>query len=105
MSSFYLDMALVALSMLVVGGMQSLSGAVLGTILISILIEALRRLESEVTIFGANLPTNSAEVGLGMVMLLILICRPEGLCRNRELEWPFKPAGHALGAATHRRQS
>lgn len=103
-SSFYLDMAFVTLAMLVVGGMQSLSGAVLGTLTLTILIEVLRRLETDVTVFGANLPANSAEVGLGLVMLSILVFRPEGLCRNREILWPFK--GPAAGAApAHRRQS
>jgi branched-chain amino acid transport system permease protein len=103
-SSFYLDMAFVILSMLVVGGMQSLSGAVIGTIAISALIETLRRLETDVTVFGANLPSNSAEVGLGFVMLLILIFRPDGLTRNREISWPFRSAA-AGGGSAHRRQS
>ena len=103
-STFYLDMAFVTLAMLVVGGRQSLSGAVVGTIAISVLIDALRKLETDVTVFGANLPSNSAEVGLGLVMLLILIFRPDGLCRNREILWPFKrEAGEAGGA--HKRQS
>lgn len=104
-SSFYLDMTFVTLAMLVVGGMQSLSGAVVGTVALSLLIEVLRQLESGVTVFGANLPANSAEVGLGVVMLLILIFRPDGLCRNREITWPFRQAGEASRTSAHRRQS
>lgn len=104
-SSFYLDMAFVTLSMLVLGGAQSLSGAVLGTVTTSALIEALRALESDFTIYGTNLPTNSAEVGLGLVILLMLILRPEGLCRNREVYWPFRSAAITMDPAATRRQS
>jgi branched-chain amino acid transport system permease protein len=104
-SSFYLDMTFVTLSMLVLGGTQSLSGAVLGTVTTSVLIGALRALESDFAIYGTNLPTNSAEVGLGLVILLMLILRPEGICRNREVYWPFKSVASTTDPAATRRQS
>ena len=43
--SFYLSMTFITLAMLVVGGMQSMSGAVVGVVVISFFIEALRKLE------------------------------------------------------------
>jgi branched-chain amino acid transport system permease protein len=100
-STFYLDMTFVALSMLVVGGMASLSGAVVGIIVMSIIIELLRRLETDVTIAGFGFPPNSAEVGLGVLMLLILLFRPTGLTRNREILWPFR-AGELVSAQMRR---
>ncbi len=91
--SFYLPFTFITLSMLVVGGMQSLSGAVVGTLVISFLIEFLRKLEAGFDVGGIplGLPSGSAEVGLGLVLLSILIFRPAGITRNAELYWPWKP--------------
>ncbi|WP_416899123.1 MAG: branched-chain amino acid ABC transporter permease [Minwuia sp.] len=90
--TFYLPLTFITLSMLVVGGMQSLSGAVIGTIALSFIIEFLRAFEKGFkfgdTVIG--LPASSAEVGLGVVLLLILIFRPTGLTRNAEIYWPWK---------------
>lgn len=98
--TFYLPLTFITLSMLVVGGMQSLSGAVIGVLVLSFIIEFLRKFEkgfaigSETTI---SLPASSAEVGLGIVLLLILIFRPSGLTRNAEIYWPWK---HKVALAT-----
>ncbi|GAB5469496.1 MAG: branched-chain amino acid ABC transporter permease [Rhodospirillales bacterium] len=103
--TFYLPLTFITLAMLVVGGMQSLSGAVVGTIVISFLIEFLRKLEAgfEVGSVTLDLPSSSAEVGLGLVMLIILIFRPAGLTRNAEIYWPWK---HKVAiASVTRRQS
>jgi branched-chain amino acid transport system permease protein len=91
--TFYLGTTFITLSMLVVGGMQSLAGAVIGVTVMSFLIEFLRKWESGFT-FGdvtVGLPANSSEVGLGVIMLLILIFRPSGLTRGLEIHWPFRP--------------
>jgi branched-chain amino acid transport system permease protein len=90
--SFYLPYTFITLSMLVVGGMQSLSGAVLGSILISTLFEALRQLEIGFPIGATHvaLPGGGREVGIGLLMLIILIFRRSGLTANREIYWPFK---------------
>jgi len=78
--------------MLVVGGMQSLSGAVVGTVALSLVIELLRKAEKGIDLGETTigLPASSAEVGLGVVLLLILIFRPAGLTRNAEIYWPWK---------------
>ena len=103
--TFYLSMTFITLSMLVVGGIQSLSGAVVGVVVMSFLIELLRKMESGFALGGVtiDLPASSAEVGLGVVMLLILIFRPAGLTRNSEIYWPFKPK--VAVAEVTRRQS
>ncbi len=88
--AFFLGATFVALSMLVVGGMGSLSGAVLGVVVISLIIQALRSLEKGVT-FGETtlaLPGGSQEIAIGIVMIVILIARPAGLMGNREFGWP-----------------
>jgi branched-chain amino acid transport system permease protein len=101
--TFYLPMTFITLSMLVVGGMQSLSGAVVGTIVLSFVIELLRKAEKGFSVgeTSLSLPASSAEVGLGVILLLILIFRPAGLTRNAEIYWPFKPKV-AVTEVTHR---
>lgn len=103
--TFYLSMTFITLAMLVVGGMQSLSGAVVGVTFLSVLIELLRKFESgfEIGAITVGLPSGSAEVGLGVVMLLALIFWPRGIVRNAEIYWPWK--GDPTADASARRQS
>jgi len=99
--SFYLGMTFITLSMLVVGGMQSLSGAVVGVVILSIVIDVLRRLESGIG--GVTIPTSSAEVGVGLILLIILIFRRTGITGNQEIYWPFK--ADISASAAMKRQS
>ena len=102
--TFYLPLTFITLSMLVVGGMQSLSGAVVGTIVVSFVIELLKAMERGVDAGVAiKLPANSAEVGLGVILLAILIFRRTGLTGNAEIHWPWKPK--VVVANITRRQS
>ena len=89
--TFYLTLTFTTLSMLVVGGIGSLSGAVLGVVILSSLIQALRWLEAGVTIGTTTIaiPNGLQEIALGIVMILILIRRPAGIMANSELRWPF----------------
>ena len=89
-NEFYLEMTFITLAMLVVGGIGSLTGAVVGTVVVTFVIEFLRTLEHGVSLSATTLqlPPGSQEIGLGVVMALILILRPTGLSRGRELlEW------------------
>ena len=99
--SFYLGMTFITLSMLVVGGMQSLSGAVVGVVILSIVIDVLRRLESGIG--GVTIPTSSAEVGVGLILLIILIFRRTGITGNQEIYWPVK--ADISASAAMKRQS
>ncbi|MCW3784608.1 branched-chain amino acid ABC transporter permease [Defluviimonas salinarum] len=84
--SFYLGITFIALAMLVVGGIGSLSGAVTGVLVLSLLIEALVRLEQGITIGEAALalPSGAQEILIGIVMILVLILRPAGLTGGAE---------------------
>lgn len=88
--TFYLGLTFITLSMLVVGGMNSLSGAVLGVVILSIIIQLLRWMEKGVDFGGTTfaLPLGVQEIAIGVVMIVILMYRPSGLTRNRELVWP-----------------
>jgi branched-chain amino acid transport system permease protein len=101
--AFYLNLTFTSLAMLVVGGMGSLSGAVLGVVSLSLLIEALRQVEKGVEVSGLllSLPPGSQEIGIAATMLVVLILRPKGLTNNKELRWPSlwpAPAGRGLVA-------
>ena len=93
-NAFYLDLTFITLAMLVVGGMNSLSGAVIGVICISALVEILRQLERGIEIGSASiaLPGGAQEIGLGIAMVLVLIFRQRGITGNQEITWPLSRA-------------
>jgi branched-chain amino acid transport system permease protein len=82
---FYLDLTLVTLAMLVIGGVGSLWGAVIGALAISALNSFLGDAENTVDIgFRLTLPNGTRLVTVGAVMALVLILRPTGLTGGRE---------------------
>jgi branched-chain amino acid transport system permease protein len=100
-SAFFLKMTFIALAMLVVGGMYSLTGAVVGVVVISFLIDFLKRLEKGfdigVTVIG--IPNGVQEIAIGIIMIGILMFLPTGLTRNREWTWSGWPlAGGSKGS-------
>ena len=98
--TFFLELTFLILVMLVIGGIKSLAGAVVGTIVVSFVSELLRRVERGVD-FGAFQFAGRPglrEVSLAIVLLLILILRPSGIMGSREIYWPFgNPAGPPAG--------
>jgi branched-chain amino acid transport system permease protein len=90
--------------MLVVGGINSLSGAVIGTLVVSLVSELLRRLEGGVAIGSLQvaLPTGLPQLGIGLMMLLILILRPAGITGNREIPWPSRLTRFVIRGASAR---
>lgn len=84
--AMYLDTTFILLSMLVIGGMQSLSGAVLGTLLVSALIELLRLGEVGVGVAGRTLalPSGSQQLALALALAMVLLVRPSGVMGRRE---------------------
>ena len=89
-SKFYFDDTLALLTMLIVGGMSTVSGAVSGTVLVTLTIEVLRRLESGVSVFGVQMPEifGLTQAGLCLLILAVMYWRPIGLFGRLELdEW------------------
>jgi branched-chain amino acid transport system permease protein len=82
----YLELTFVTLAMLVVGGVASLWGAVLGALVISGLDSLLT--EAEEGIRGVDLPGGTRLIALGAIMALMLILRPSGLTGGREFSLP-----------------
>lgn len=100
-SAFYLPITFLTIAMLVVGGTKSLAGAVVGTMLLSVVGEVLRRVESGVDIAGLHVSGRAGvrEVGLAVVMVAVLIFRPQGVTGGREIPWPLRRRS-ASGAPT-----
>ncbi len=85
--SFYIDLTFLIVAMLVIGGMRSLTGAVLGTLSIALVTELLRLAEAGVPVAGTLLraPAGLGDALLALAMLLVLLFRPSGLSGGREL--------------------
>lgn len=78
----YLDLTFTTLAMLIIGGVGSLWGAVVGALVISGLNSLLN--EAEKGIGGVDLPTGTRLVTLGALMALVLLFRPTGITGGRE---------------------
>jgi branched-chain amino acid transport system permease protein len=91
--AFFLNITFLTIAMLVVGGVGSLSGAVVGTIVVSVVAELFRRAESGIDIGALHIGgrPGEREVALAIVMLAILLLRPKGLVGGREITWPLGP--------------
>lgn len=89
-NAFFLDITFVTIGMLVIGGMNSLSGAVLGVVVVSALLDVLRRAESGISLGVFDIPSlpGLSQVVLAIAMLLILVLRPAGLMGDREVGFP-----------------
>ncbi|MFL5755776.1 MAG: branched-chain amino acid ABC transporter permease [Chloroflexota bacterium] len=86
----YLNLTFLTLAMLVVGGVGSLLGAVVGALLISGLNSFLTTAEGGVHVLGFKIDLHDGThlVVLGVVMALVLVVRPRGLTGGRELRLP-----------------
>src|SRR6185503_12652231 len=89
-ASFYMAYTFALISMLVIGGMQSLTGAVLGVVLVTVASEVLRNLERGIDLGVLTLPPlyGAAQIVLGIIFILVMIFRPTGIMGDRELKIP-----------------
>lgn len=91
----FLDLTFLTLAMLVVGGLGSLWGAVVGGLFVvglnSFLVEAERGVR--VLALDIDLPSGTRLVALGAIMALVLLFKPTGLTGGRELSWPIRRSG------------
>jgi len=85
--SLYLDLTFLTLAMLVVGGANSLFGAVVGALAVSALSSWLSVAENGTSLFGwhIDLPSGAGDIVVGALMAAVLIFRPSGLTGGREV--------------------
>lgn len=100
--TFYLDLTFLILAMLVIGGMRSLTGAVTGAIVITLLTELLRQAEVGVTIGSATIaaPGGLGDAALALLMLLIILFRPNGIAGGKEIFLPRRTRSADNSTAT-----
>lgn len=87
--AFFLSETFFVLAMLVIGGPATVSGAVLGTILVTLIYQSLRWAENTINImqvFSTNI-AGLTDTSLAIILILVLILRPGGLLERRELDW------------------
>jgi branched-chain amino acid transport system permease protein len=81
----YLELTFLTLAMLVIGGLTSLWGAVVGALAVSGLHSFLVEAEQGVDVgISLDLPQGTRLIFLGGIMALVLIVRPSGLTGGRE---------------------
>jgi branched-chain amino acid transport system permease protein len=89
----YLELTFLTLAMLVVGGITSLWGAVLGALVVSALDAFLSEAEQGVDVGVAfDLPQGTRLIFLGAIMALVLILRASGITGGREVALPRRIA-------------
>lgn len=98
--AFWIPLNFLGLMMLVVGGRASVSGAVLGTVVVTLVSQGVTQAEYWLNINRTVIPGLAAlfpeqivglrEFVLSIVLLLILYLRPAGIMKGYEIVWPFR---------------
>lgn len=85
---FYFNLTFLLLSMLILGGITTVSGAVGGTAMIVLLVDALRRMRAGGDFGIVTLPPvfGLTDIGIGLVILTVMYRLREGLFGVRELD-------------------
>ena len=97
-SQLNIEITFITLAMLVLGGMLSLSGAVIGTLVFTVVDIVLQQLQSglELGSFIVTIPQGTRPIVLGLILVLMLLFKPKGLTGGREITWPFRPQSQSL---------
>ncbi|MCE2523309.1 MAG: branched-chain amino acid ABC transporter ATP-binding protein/permease [Rhodobacteraceae bacterium] len=85
---FYFTDTFFLLAMLIVGGMTTVSGPVLGAAVVTLITEILRRLEGGLDLGFMEVPQvfGTTQIGIGVLILLALMHRKDGLAGMKEWE-------------------
>lgn len=80
-ASFYLGLVFAHVAMMIVGGMASVGGAVVGVIAVTLLQDGVRQFEGGFDLFGIAIPAvfGLTTVALGLAILLVIWLRPTGI--------------------------
>ena len=81
------DIVLLPIAMLVIGGMTSVTGAVVGCYFLTVAYTVFNRPDA-LGITEGKPPSGTANLVLGFVLLATLALRPRGLTGGREIPWP-----------------
>lgn len=100
---FHFNLTFLMMSMLILGGISTVSGAVGGTALIVLMVDLLRRLEGGAELLGLKLPEvfGLTDIGIGLVILAVMYRLRDGLFGLREVDerlFPEPPVAAARPA-------
>ncbi|MDQ7850133.1 MAG: branched-chain amino acid ABC transporter permease [Armatimonadota bacterium] len=100
-NSFWLVETFNLVVMIVVGGLGSTTGAVVGAIVLTLIPEALRSLEGGIEVVGITLPPlfGLSQLILAVMLILTMMLRPRGLVGGWEARWPRLPRLRQVRAA------
>jgi branched-chain amino acid transport system permease protein len=108
---FFFALTFNSLAMLVIGGRESVTGAIVGAALVTVVSDMLRQLERGFSVGGLDVPELPGLVQLVVAVLIIvvLIFRPAGIVGRRELEdlvpWPRRrPPDDEVGTEVTERE-
>jgi branched-chain amino acid transport system permease protein len=89
-NAFFLTETFVILSMLVIGGPATISGAVAGGVLVTIFYQSLRWVENSeaIRIVFPGGAGGASTIALALILIAILVWRPGGLFEREELSYP-----------------
>lgn len=93
-NSFPLLLSILVLCAVVIGGLGSISGAVLGAALVTALPEVVRDASGGRALFGFDIETGRIAV-FGLALILVMIYRPGGLLAARRRRTELQEAGAA----------
>lgn len=85
--AFYLSLTFLAVAMLVVGGLRTLTGAFAGVVVVTTITELVQHVEDDGAGPLSSLPAGTTQLVLAATLLAILLLRPSGLLGERE--WPL----------------
>lgn len=93
--SFYFVQTFSVVTMLVVGGLGSVSGSVIGVVAITVLSEILRNAERGFNLGLIHIPPSygSSQVIMAVLFILVIVYRPRGLTDGKELDFSKISAG------------
>jgi branched-chain amino acid transport system permease protein len=80
-ATFYFTATFNYIIILIIGGLGSISGSVLGATLVTLLTELLRNFEQSIRLYGLS------QIILAAALVLIIIFYPKGLIGYREINW------------------
>jgi branched-chain amino acid transport system permease protein len=86
--AFFFTQAFSIITMLVIGGLGSVSGSVIGVFLITVLSELLRNAERGFDLGALHLPPiyGASQILMAILFVLVIVFKPAGLMGGREID-------------------
>ena len=90
-TAFDLTLVFSVVTMIVIGGMGSISGSIIGAAIVTLFAEILAPIEEGFNFFGFQVPQalGLTTILLGVLLIVVLIKKPEGIMGEREISLNF----------------